>query len=98
MADNPYVKGTDDGWKFYDADGRLFGYIFKFKEPSKQKRQQLDILVKKVWHEITDNVYTMKRIIEERGYICDKDFSICIAPSIIAKEYDFRNRKYNEED
>lgn len=97
MVDNPYVKGMDDGWKFYSVDGRLLGYIFKFEEPSEQKRRQLDIMVKKVWHEVTDNVYTMKRIIEERGYTCDKDFATCIAPSEIAKEYDFKNRKYNEE-
>lgn len=98
MVDNPYVKGMDDGWKFYSVDGRLLGYIFKFEEPSEQKRRQLDIMVKKVWHEVTDNVFTIKRIIEERGYTCDKDFSICVAPSEIAKEYDFKNRKYNEED
>jgi hypothetical protein len=95
---NPYVKDTDEGWHFYDADGRLIGYIFKFKEPEEAKRRQIGRMIHKVWHEVTNNPYTIKRLVEERGYACDKDFSICIAPSIIAKEYDLRNRKYNEED
>jgi hypothetical protein len=92
---NPYVKDTDEGWHFYDADGRLIGYIFKFKEPEEAKRRQIGRMIHKVWHEVTNNPYTIKRLVEERGYACDKDFSICIAPSIIAKEYDLRNRKYN---
>lgn len=95
---NPYVKDTDDGWRFYDVNGYLIGYIFKFKEPEEGKRRQLGRIIHKVWHEVTDNPYTIKRIVEEWGYVCGKDFSICIAPSEVAKEYDLRNRKYNEED
>lgn len=96
--DNRYVEDTEDGWKFYDQDGQLIGYIFKFKEPEEAKKRQVGTMIRKVWHEITNNPFIIKRLVEERGYVCNKDFSICIAPSIIAKEYNFRNRKYNEED
>lgn len=95
---NPYVKDTDEGWHFYDKDGQFIGYIFKFKEPEEGRKRQLSNMIHKVWHEAISNPYTIKRIVEEWGYVCGKDFSICIAPSITAKEYDVRNRKYNEED
>lgn len=94
---NPCVKDTDTGWHFYDIDGRLVAYIFDFKEPEEGKRLQLGRMLHKVWREVTGNPYTIKRIVEDRGYTCGKDFSICIAPSEVAKEYNFRNRKYNEE-
>lgn len=95
---NPCVKDTDTGWHFYDIDGRLVAYIFDFKEPEEGKRRQLGRMLHKVWREVTGNPYTIKRIVEEWGYICGRDFSICIAPSEAVKEYDLRNRKYNEED
>lgn len=95
---NPYVKDTDEGWHFYDKDGRLIGYIFKFKEPEEGRKRQLSNMIRKVWHEATSNPYTIKRIVEEWGYVCGKDFSICIAPDIAVKEYNLRNRKYNKED
>lgn len=95
---NPCVKDTDTGWNFYDIDGRLVAYIFDFKEPEEGKRHQLGRMLHKVWREVTGNPYTIKRIVEEWGYICGRDFSICIAPSEAVKEYDLRNRKYNEED
>lgn len=95
---NPYVKDTDEGWHFYDKDGRLIGYIFKFKEPEEGRKRQLSNMIHKVWHEATSNPYTIKRIVEEWGYVCGKDFSICIAPDIAVKEYKLSNRKYNEED
>lgn len=95
---NPYVKDTDEGWHFYDKDGRLIGYIFKFKEPEEGRKRQLSNMIHKVWHEATSSPYTIKRIVEEWGYVCGKDFSICIAPDIAVKEYRFHNRKYNEEE
>lgn len=95
---NPCVKDTDTGWHFYDIDGRLVAYIFDFKEPEEGKRRQLGRMLHKVWREVTGNLYTIERIVEEWGYICGRDFSICIAPSEAVKEYDLSNRKYNEED
>lgn len=81
--DNRYVEDTEDGWKFYDQDGQLIGYIFKFKEPEEAKKRQVGTMIRKVWHEITNNPFIIKRLVEERGYVCNKDFSICIAPSDI---------------
>ena len=96
-AVNDYVVDTADGWKFYNAEGRLISYIYHFDEPEEQKKRQLGEMLKKVWHEVTNNPYTIEMLVEEWGYVRDKNFSICIAPSEIAKAYDNYNRKYNEE-